>query len=75
MTAHIYLSTSCLHFVHEHCRSAVNIDGDPKEPGTCKHCPARCICLCHVWDTTLGAVAKGSRMAVADAEDTESGVS
>jgi hypothetical protein len=44
---HYYLSTSCFHGVHEHCRSAVNIYGNPKEPGTCKWCPAVCICRCH----------------------------
>jgi hypothetical protein len=44
---HLYLSTSCVHGVHEHCRSAVNVDGGPKAPGTCKHCPARCVCPCH----------------------------
>jgi len=44
---HIYLSTSCLHDEHRHCRSAVNVEGGPKEPGTCKFCPARCICQCH----------------------------
>ncbi len=42
-----YYSTSCLHDVHEHCRSAVSIDGDAKPPGTCKWCPAQCICRCH----------------------------
>lgn len=41
---HFYLSTSCLHGDHEHCRSAVNVDGDPKRPGTCKHCGAVCRC-------------------------------
>lgn len=44
---HYYLSTSCFHDVHQHCRSAINIDGDPKTPGTCKWCPAVCICPCH----------------------------
>lgn len=42
-----YYSTSCLHDQHEHCRSAVSIDGEGKNPGTCKWCPAKCICPCH----------------------------
>jgi len=47
MTGHDYLSTACLHEVHQHCRSAVNEDGQPKVPGTCKFCSARCRCTCH----------------------------
>ena len=43
-----YLSTSCLHGIHEHCRSRVAIDGWPKRPGQCKHCEALCRCpVCH----------------------------
>lgn len=44
---HYYLSTSCFHGLHSHCRSAVNIDDEDKIPGTCKYCPAKCICVCH----------------------------
>lgn len=50
MTDHVehdYLSTACLHEVHTHCRSAVNHDGQPKVPGTCKFCSAPCRCTCH----------------------------
>ena len=49
---HRYLSTSCWpHEQHEHCRSAINIDGGPKQGGTCKWGPERCICECHQTDT------------------------
>ena len=49
---HLYLSTSCWpHEQHEHCRSAINIDGGPKQGGTCKWGPERCICECHQIDT------------------------
>lgn len=41
---HVYLSTACLHGQHEHCRSAVAVDGGIKEPGTCKFCGAACVC-------------------------------
>jgi hypothetical protein len=41
---HLYLSTSCLHGDHEHCRSFVNVEGGAKTPGTCKFCAAVCIC-------------------------------
>jgi hypothetical protein len=41
---HAYVSTSCLHGRHKHCRSAINIDGGTKDPGTCKHCKAVCRC-------------------------------
>lgn len=44
---HRYLSTGCLHGKCNHCRSALNQDGWPKEPGTCKFCPAQCECTCH----------------------------
>ncbi len=51
---HLYWSTSCLHAItdhqdelHQHCRSAVNIHGGTKKPGTCKHCPGVCLCTCH----------------------------
>lgn len=43
-TIHDYISTSCLHGDHEHCRSAVNAAGGEKTPGTCKHCKAVCRC-------------------------------
>jgi hypothetical protein len=42
---HHYLSTACLHGQHDHCRSAVTADGQAKQPGTCKFCPAVCMCL------------------------------
>lgn len=44
---HVYLSTACLHDLHEQCQSAKRIDGGPKVPGKCKFCPAPCICTCH----------------------------
>lgn len=44
---HRYLSTSCLHGRHDHCRCTTSITGGDKEPGTCKWCPATCICGCH----------------------------
>lgn len=43
-TVHDYISTSCLHGEHEHCRSAVNAAGGEKTPGTCKFCTAVCRC-------------------------------
>jgi len=46
MTIHVYLSTSCLHSQHEHCRSDVGPHGR-KVPGQCKWCPAMCVCPCH----------------------------
>lgn len=49
---HTYLSTSCLHDVHDHCRGTVSVTGGPKEPATCKYCPARCVCGCHRPATT-----------------------
>lgn len=42
-----YFSTSCRHKRHKHCRCRTGVTGDPKTPGTCKWCPARCICPCH----------------------------
>lgn len=33
---HEYLSTYCVHGLHGDCRLV------------CKHCPARCVCPCHV---------------------------
>jgi hypothetical protein len=32
---HAYLSTGCLHGLHDKCRV------------TCKYCPAKCRCICH----------------------------
>ncbi len=44
---HFYLSTGCLHGVHEHCNSSVSITGGSKVPGVCKWCPGLCVCPCH----------------------------
>ncbi len=44
---HFYLSTGCLHEVHQHCQSIVAITGGEKIPGVCKWCPAICVCPCH----------------------------
>lgn len=41
---HWYVSTACLHGKHEHCRSVRAVDGTVKDPGTCKFCPAVCLC-------------------------------
>lgn len=38
---HVYLSTACLHGLHDKCRE------------TCKYCQAKCICSvagCHEWN-------------------------
>ena len=43
---HRYLSTACLHGEHDYCRSAQGQAGT-KTPGTCKFCPAQCVCDCH----------------------------
>lgn len=45
--AHHYLSTGCFHGEHAYCQSSVRADGQPKFPGQCKFCDARCICVCH----------------------------
>ncbi len=42
-----YYSTSCRHEQHEHCRSTASMHGGTKKAGTCKWCPAGCICPCH----------------------------
>lgn len=44
---HVYLSTACLHSIHDHCNAKVNLEGDPKLPQTCKWCDAKCVCDCH----------------------------
>jgi hypothetical protein len=44
---HLYLSTSCLHDDHNHCRCDHAITGNPKTAATCKFCPAACVCSCH----------------------------
>jgi hypothetical protein len=54
--AHRYLSTACLHAtepgredLHQECQvDARRYDGTHKVGATCKWCPARCICACHV---------------------------
>lgn len=46
-----YLSTYCLHGVHEPCGSPEGVDanGRPfaRRPAQCKLCAAPCICVCH----------------------------
>ncbi len=44
---HVYLSTSCLHGVHNHCDAKTAITGGPKIATTCKWCVATCVCECH----------------------------
>ena len=44
---HYYLSTACLHGVHDYCGSRETFGGKPKKPHTCKFCDAQCICPCH----------------------------
>lgn len=43
---HVYLSTACLHGQHTYCQAKIGNQGE-KQPGTCKFCPAQCICECH----------------------------
>lgn len=45
--SHVYLSTACLHGIHEHCQAKTNVEGEPKIPATCKWCSAPCVCECH----------------------------
>jgi hypothetical protein len=45
-TVHDYLSTGCLHGRHGYCSARSGHVG-PKEPATCKFCPAKCRCTCH----------------------------
>lgn len=40
---HFYLSTACMHLLHQRCRE------------TCKFCTASCVCRCHL-DEPLIAV-------------------
>jgi hypothetical protein len=40
---HIYMSTSCLHGDHEHCKAMTGVNG-AKRPGRCKFCDAVCRC-------------------------------
>lgn len=44
---HVYLSTACLHEIHEHCKSPKALDGEDKLPATCKWCATPCVCACH----------------------------
>lgn len=46
MSVHVYLSTACLHELHDYCSSSEGQDG-PKEPKRCKWCPSLCLCECH----------------------------
>jgi hypothetical protein len=41
---HVYLSTSCLHGEHAHCRSTLSAHGGIKLPGRCKFGPEVCRC-------------------------------
>ena len=43
---HIYLSTACLHELHDRCGVSQRQRGDLSEPH-CKYCPSPCICPCH----------------------------
>jgi len=43
---HIYLSTACLHDLHEQCGCRQRERGDVS-PAHCKYCAAECICPCH----------------------------
>lgn len=43
---HVYLSTSCLHAMHDYCKAKEGQAG-PKTPATCKFCAAPCVCQCH----------------------------
>ncbi|MCX4809025.1 hypothetical protein OG601_47170 [Streptomyces sp. NBC_01239] len=45
-SAHIYLSTGCLHGDHAYCQSMTGLNG-AKRPASCKKCGAACICPCH----------------------------
>lgn len=47
-----YLSTSCLHGLHDYCQADAvlepgMVDARVKAPAKCKFCPAECICVCH----------------------------
>lgn len=46
VAVHHYLSTACLHELHDYCQSQVGFDG-AKRPGRCKFCDAPCVCSCH----------------------------
>ncbi|MGW5197332.1 hypothetical protein [Streptomyces spiralis] len=45
-TAHVYLSTSCLHGQHGYCQSHTGQSGT-KTPAQCKFCATPCVCPCH----------------------------
>lgn len=47
MVRHSYLSTACLHEIHEYCKSPKTLDGEEKVPATCKWCGVPCTCWCH----------------------------
>lgn len=53
MVDHVYLSTACLHERHDHCNAMVGYEG-VKRPAQCKWCEARCICVCHSKEFSLG---------------------
>lgn len=47
---HVYLSTSCLHGLHEYCQADKIVDSQGtrrKNPSSCKFCKAPCVCTCH----------------------------
>lgn len=45
-TGHRYLSTACLHGLHDQCGVKQAERGETGPPH-CKHCPSVCICPCH----------------------------
>lgn len=44
---HLYLSTACLHEIHDYCKSPKKLGGEDKVPATCKWCGTPCVCPCH----------------------------
>jgi hypothetical protein len=70
---HDYLSTACLHELHDYCQCDTRPDGQPKIPGKCKFCDARCRCACHRLRSRpdiLGAVELARREPVTDERPT-----
>jgi hypothetical protein len=51
MNGHVYLSTSCLHGLHNYCQSgtgkAPGGETWAKRPAQCKFCATPCVCECH----------------------------
>lgn len=50
---HVYLSTACMHGIHQHCQAGATQYGEEKVPATCKWCAAPCICPCHQASPTM----------------------